>query len=133
MLFRSGAAVVGTPDDLIEAILHLQQITGGFGVVLGFAHDWANVEATRRSWDLVARYVMPAVNGTINAQIASADYVAARKTELMAGASAAVMSKIMADEKASAAMATTIQQMQSRTAPAENDPTFRPGGGLPRQ
>ncbi|MFM2076818.1 MAG: hypothetical protein RJA49_708, partial [Actinomycetota bacterium] len=58
-----GAAVIGTPDDLIEAILELQKTTGGFGVVLGFANDWANLEATRRSWDLVARYVIPAVNG----------------------------------------------------------------------
>ncbi len=126
-----GAAVVGTPDDLIEAILNLQEITGGFGVVLGFAHDWANLEATRRSWDLVARYVVPAVNGTIRPQMASAEYVTANKAELMAGASAAVMSKIMADQNAAAAMATTMQQMQARMANQENDPVFRPGGGLP--
>ena len=55
----AGAAVVGTPDDLIAAIRNLQEVTGGFGVVLGFVHDWANIEATRRSWDLVARYVIP--------------------------------------------------------------------------
>jgi len=128
---EGGAAVVGTPDDLIAAIEHLQKITGGFGVVLGFAHDWANVEATRRSWDLVSRYVMPAVQGTLRPQIASADYVAANKTELMAGASAAVMSKIMSDPTAAAAMATTMQQMQARAAKQENDPVFRPGGGLP--
>jgi limonene 1,2-monooxygenase len=128
-----GAAVIGTPDDLIEAILGLQQVTGGFGVVLGFAHDWANIEATRRSWDLVARYVMPAVNGTIRPQIASAEYVGANKAELMAGASAAVMSKIMGDQKAAAAMATTMQQMQARAAKQENDPVFRPGGGLPAE
>ena len=126
-----GAAVVGTPDDLIEAILHLHKITGGFGVVLGFAHDWANPEATRRSWDLVARYVVPAIQGTIRPQQASADYVAANKAELMAGASAAVMSKIMGDPAAAAAMATTMQQMQARMAKKENDPVFRPGGGLP--
>jgi limonene 1,2-monooxygenase len=126
-----GAAVIGTPDDLIDAIRRLQQITGGFGVVLGFAHDWANVEATRRSWDLVARYVVPAVQGTILPQIASADYAAANKAELMAGASAAVMSKILADPAAAAAMATTMQQMQARMAQQENDPVFRPGGGLP--
>ncbi len=127
----AGAAVVGTPDDLIEAILHLQQITGGFGVVLGFAHDWANREATLRSWDLVARYVIPAVNGTIRPQMASAAYVGSRKAELMAGASAAVMSKIMSDEKAAAAMGVTMQQMADRMAGKENDPVFRPGGGLP--
>jgi limonene 1,2-monooxygenase len=126
-----GAAVIGTPDDLIEAIVNLQEITGGFGVVLGFANDWANIEATRRSWDLVARYVIPAVNGHLRTQIASADWVAENKTELMAGASAAVMSKIMGDEKAAAAMATTMQQMQARMANQENDPVFRPGGGLP--
>lgn len=134
-----GAAVVGTPDDLIEAVQNLQEITGGFGVVLGFAHDWANPENTLRSWDLVARYVVPAVNGTIRPQIASADYVAERKGELMAGASAAVMSKIMSDPNAAAAMATTIQQVAARAAKAkeqgetENDPVFRPGGGLPTQ
>jgi limonene 1,2-monooxygenase len=126
-----GAAVIGTPDDLIEAILQLQETTGGFGVVLGFANDWANIEHTRKSWDLVARYVIPAVNGTIRPQIASADYVAERKGELMAGASAAVMSKIMGDEKAAAAMGVTMQQMQARMAKQENDPVFRPGGGLP--
>ena len=53
------------------------------------------------------------------------------KTELMAGASAAVMSKIMGDEKAAAAMGVTMQQMQARMAKQENDPQFRPGGGLP--
>ena len=126
-----GAAVVGTPDDLIEAILNLQQITGGFGVVLGFAHDWADTEATRRSWDLVARYVMPAVNGHLRSQIASAKWVGDNKSTLMAGASAAVMSKIMGDETAAAAMATTMQQMAARMAKEENDPVFRPGGGLP--
>jgi limonene 1,2-monooxygenase len=126
-----GAAVIGTPDDLVEAILQLQETTGGFGVVLGFANDWANIEATRRSWDLVARYVMPAVQGQTRTQIDSADYVAERKSELMAGASAAVMSKIMGDEAAAAAMATTMQQMAARMAKQENDPVFRPGGGLP--
>ncbi len=128
-----GAAVIGTPDDLIAAIQQLQQVTGGFGVVLGFAHDWANVEATRRSWDLVARYVIPAVNGTTAPQIASAAYVAAHKTELIAGATAAVMNKILTHEGATAALATTMAQMAERAANSKdepvNDPAFRPGVG----
>jgi len=132
-----GAAVIGTPDDLIEAVLAMQETTGGFGTVLGFANDWANQEATLRSWDLVARYVIPAVNGHLRTQRESAAYVGARKVELMAGAGAAIMSKIMSHEGASAAMATTMQQMAAaRAAKAEgeapaNDPVFRPGGGLP--
>ena len=84
-----GAAVVGTPDDLVQAIEKLQTVTGGFGVVLGFAHDWANRENTLRSWDLVARYVIPALNGSIRPMQASADYVEANKAELIGGASAA--------------------------------------------
>ncbi|MFM7045823.1 MAG: LLM class flavin-dependent oxidoreductase [Ilumatobacteraceae bacterium] len=132
----AGAAVVGTPDDLIEAILTLQRITGGFGVVLGFAHDWANREATLRSWELVARYVIPAVTGITRPQISSAEYVAERKDELMKGATAAVLSKIMSHEGATKAMATTMQQAAERAARASasgdsNDPDFRPGGGVP--
>ena len=91
-----------------------------------------------RSWDLVARYVIPALNGYVRPMQASADYVDANKGELMAGASAAVMSKIMAHEGAAAAMATTMAQMAERAAARKaknegeaNDPVFRPGAGLP--
>ncbi|MEY2416986.1 MAG: limonene 1,2-monooxygenase, partial [Ilumatobacteraceae bacterium] len=126
------------PDDLIQAINNLQKLTGGFGVVLGFAHDWANRENARRSWDMVARYVIPAVNGSVTPMQASADYVEANKAELMGGASAAVMSKILAHEGAAAAMATTMAQMAERAAKRNahneepgNDPAFRPGAGLP--
>jgi limonene 1,2-monooxygenase len=111
-----GAGVVGTPDDLVQAIENLQKVTGGFGVVLGFAHDWANRENTLRSWDLVARYVIPALNGSVRPMQASADYVEANKAELIGGASAAVMSKIMAHEGAAAALATTMAQMAERQA-----------------
>lgn len=126
-----GAAVVGTPDDLVNAINHLQNITGGFGVVLGFAHDWANREATMRSWELVARYVIPALNGTVRPMQASADYVEANKATLMASAGAAVMQKIMAHEGAQAAMVTTMQQMAARSGQRES--AFRPGAGVPTE
>ena len=127
----AGAAVIGTPDDLIEAIRHMQEITGGFGVLLGFAHDWANKEATARSWELVARYVVPALRGTVLPMQASADYVEANKTALMASASAAVMQKIMAHEGAQAAMVTTIKQMSDKANTRES--TFRPGAGVPTE
>ena len=51
--------------------------------MLGFAHDWANRENSRRSWDLVARYVIPALNGSVRPMQASADYVEANKAELI--------------------------------------------------
>jgi limonene 1,2-monooxygenase len=125
----AGAAVVGTPDDLIAAIRHLQEITGGFGVVLGFAHDWANREASMRSWELVSRYVVPALNGSVRTMQASADYVHDHKAELMAAAGAAVMQKIMAHEGAQQAMVTTMKQMAERA--NQRETTFRPGAGIP--
>ena len=60
-----GNAVIGTPDDLINKIKEMVDLTGGFGAVIGFAHDWANRENTKNSWDLVARYVVPEVNSML--------------------------------------------------------------------
>lgn len=108
----TGTAVIGTPDDLVARIRHLQEITGGFGVVVGFAHDWANREATLRSWDLVARYVIPELNGYTRSLHASAEYVHENKEQLMAGASAAVLAKIQQHDKARDALATTLRQSQ---------------------
>jgi limonene 1,2-monooxygenase len=127
-----GAAVVGTPDDLVRSIRNLQQVTGGFGVVLGFAHDWADREATQRSWELVARYVIPELQGTIRPMQASADWVTANKAELIAGAGKAVMSKIMSHAGAAQAMATTMANMAkaAEAKPGQGDTTFRPGAGL---
>jgi limonene 1,2-monooxygenase len=123
-----GASVIGTPDDLVAAIRNMQVLTGGFGVVLGFAHDWANREATMRSWELVARYVVPEVNGILRPMRESAAYVEEHKSELIAGAARAVSAKIYAHEGAAAAMATTLQQIANRK---EREIDVRPGAGIP--
>ena len=102
--------MIGTPDDLVAAIRHIQELTGGFGVVIGFAHDWANWEATTRRWDLVARYVIPEVNGVTRLR-ASMQYLHDHQAELMAGASRAVMEKVMAHEGAAAAMGVTMERI----------------------
>ena len=57
------SAVVGTPDDLVDFIKSMVELTGGFGTAIGFVHDWANPRDTAASWDLVARYVIPEING----------------------------------------------------------------------
>ena len=126
----AGAAVVGTPDDLVAAIRHLQEITGGFGVVLGFAHDWADREATLRSWELFARYVVPELNGYTAGLRASQQYLHDNQAELMGGASRAVMSKIMAHEGAAKAMATTMEQMQASRRQRRRGRSG-PGAGVP--
>ena len=63
---EDSTAVIGTPDDLIQKIQEMLEITGGFGAVIGFAHDWANRENTKKSWDLVARYVIPEINSMLD-------------------------------------------------------------------
>lgn len=110
----AGAAVVGTPDELVAAVRNLQQVTGGFGVVLGFAHDWASREAMLRSWELFARFVVPELNGYTRNQRGSADFLHDNKEGLIKGAAAAIMAKIQADPRAAAAMAVTMQQAKEQ-------------------
>jgi len=68
-------AVIGTPNDLINKIQEMIEVTGGFGSVIGFAHDWANRENTKKSWDLVARYVIPEINSMLDDYKDSLDFV----------------------------------------------------------
>lgn len=116
---EQSAAVIGTPDDLIEAIQKMVQITGGFGTVIGFVHDWANPKDTFNSWDLVARYVIPEINGYLTSFRESQEYVINHR-DVFERAGQAVVSKIMENETAAAAMAeqvTAQSAMQSHNAP----------------
>lgn len=59
-LTENGIACIGTPDDCIRHFERLWQGSeGGFGAVLLLAHNWADWEATKRSYELMARYVHP--------------------------------------------------------------------------
>ncbi len=105
--FVPGAAtVIGTPDDLIAAIRKLIPLTGGFGTVIGFVHDWANREHTRRSWDMVARYVIPELNGMMDRYRESREFVINNRGAFEQ-AGKAVMNKILEHEGATAALAKT--------------------------
>ena len=70
--------------------------------MIGFAHDWANPDATRRSWELVARYVVPELNGLIRPLRGSMDFVAGNRA-VFERAQQAVMTKIAGNERAAAA------------------------------
>ena len=105
--FAPGAvATIGTPDDLVERIKAVLAISGGFGTVVGFVHDWANPENTRRSWDMVARYVIPEINGYITKLRESQKFVIENRA-VFERAGQAVMAKIMENEKAAAALPLT--------------------------
>ncbi len=79
------------------------QVSGGVGAIIGFAHDWANPENTRRSWDMVARYVVPEINGYLDGLRRSQKFVIENRA-IFERAGQAVMSKIMQNEKAAAAL-----------------------------
>lgn len=104
------AAVIGTPDDLVARIKSVLDISGGFGTVVGFVHDWANPENTFRSWDMVARYVVPELNNYIAGLRKSREFVATNR-EYFDRAKQAVMAKITENEAAAAALAVTKSPM----------------------
>jgi limonene 1,2-monooxygenase len=47
----------------VEYLRRFQDQTGGFGAFLFFASEWADPEATRRSYELFARRVAPRFDG----------------------------------------------------------------------
>ena len=100
---ETAAGVIGTPDDLIENILQMQEVTGGFGVMMGFVNDWAEPEAMFRSWDLVARHVVPAVNGQLASMQESNEFVIENRS-YFDRAGKAILAKIFENERAAAAL-----------------------------
>src|SRR5258707_8451354 len=114
--FAPGAvATIGTPDDLVERMKSVLDISGGFGTVVGFVHDWANPENTMRSWDMVARYVVPEINGYVANLRKSREFVINNRDSFNR-AREAVMSKINENEAAAAALAVTQSSMLGASA-----------------
>lgn len=104
--FSDGStAVIGTPDDLVTKIKEMIKMTGGFGCVIGFVHDWANRENTLKSWDLVARYVIPEINGLVDDYRDSYKFVTQNR-ETWTRAQEAVMNKITSNERSAKIMET---------------------------
>ena len=79
----TGLAVIGTPDDAAAQIERLWDKSGGFGSYLFMGHDWADREATLRSYELVARFVMPRFQGTLGRLQASRDWAAENRGTFM--------------------------------------------------
>jgi limonene 1,2-monooxygenase len=122
--FVPGAvATIGTPDDLVARIKSVLEISGGFGTVVGFVHDWANPENTRRSWDMVARYVVPEINGYLAGLRTSREFVANNR-EYFNRARQAVMAKITENPAAAAALKVTKSPLLA--ASASNVPDLNP-------
>jgi limonene 1,2-monooxygenase len=105
-LVPGSASVIGTPDDLVKMIKSVHEKSGGFGTVVGFVHDWANPENTFRSWDLVARYVMPEINGYVTKLRESERHLQVNRA-VFERAGQAIMAKIMENKDAAEALKVT--------------------------
>jgi limonene 1,2-monooxygenase len=77
---ESDYAVIGDPDDAIRRIEQLRAQSGGFGCFLQLAHNWADWDATLRSYELIARYVMPSFQDANAGRRASLEWAAANRT-----------------------------------------------------
>jgi limonene 1,2-monooxygenase len=79
----SGLGAIGTPDACAEQIERLwKQSNGGFGAYLLLAHNWADPQATRRSYELIARQVMPQFQGHKQATLDAAQRARQVRAEL---------------------------------------------------
>jgi limonene 1,2-monooxygenase len=91
----SGLAVIGTPDQAAAQIQRLvDQSNGGFGAYLFMANEWANTEATKHSYELFARYVMPQFQGSLPSPQESRDWAASNRPAFIGAATEAVMKAI---------------------------------------
>lgn len=87
---KLGNWIVGTPDDLVAAIHRFGEATGGYGGLLLQATEWANREKTLKSYELLARYVMPRFQGSLVGIETSYSRSVAHSTELFAERTAAM-------------------------------------------
>jgi limonene 1,2-monooxygenase len=93
-LIASGMAVVGTPDDCVAQIERLQKQSGGFGCFLQLAHNWADFENTKKSYELIARYVMPKFQELNTNREASLNWARNNRENFMGQAMMAVGSRV---------------------------------------
>jgi limonene 1,2-monooxygenase len=96
-MMRGGFVIVGTPDDLIAQIERLEEQSGGFGAFLVTAHEWADRLATRRSYELIARYVMPHFQDTRAYTRRSMEWVQANRAAFLGAAAQGMMEAIQKD------------------------------------
>ncbi|TCK27138.1 LLM class flavin-dependent oxidoreductase [Pseudonocardia endophytica] len=69
----AGIGAIGTVEDAKEQVQKLVDQSGGFGTMLLLGHEWANPEATKRSWELIAQYVLPEFQGQAASTLAARD------------------------------------------------------------
>jgi len=93
-MIASGMAVIGTPDDAVAQLERLERQSGGYGCFLQLAHEWANERATHKSYELIARHVMPRFQHTNDLREKSLTYAIENRARIMSEAGGAIMKEI---------------------------------------
>ncbi len=100
---EGGRGAIGTPDDALRVLENYWQRTGGFGCILMLAHDWADWEATKRSYEMFARYVLPRFEERNAWRSQSMDWLRANRADFSAQRNTAIakaVEKHFSEEKA---------------------------------
>ncbi len=93
-LVENKAACIGTPDDAIAYIETLLEGSSGFGAIMELAHNWANWDATKRHYELMARYVHPHFQNSRILRYTSYDSARSNSDRFRAQSQAAVQAEI---------------------------------------
>jgi limonene 1,2-monooxygenase len=97
---NNGLGVVGTPEMAVAQIEELlEQSNGGFGAYLTLAHNWANPQATKKSYELFARHVMPHFQGQVQSTVDAASRARTARPHLAEQSLAAVEQATVAYEE----------------------------------
>ena len=88
--------IVGTPEDAIEKIQTLVDLSGGFGTLLCFAHEWAPTDKLLKSYELLMRYVAPVFQGHVDRLTWARDFVEDNRRGIF-GATPKAMTKAFDD------------------------------------
>lgn len=94
-LIAARGGLAGTPDEAVEYLEALWEKTGGFGTIVLTGTNWMGFEATKRSYELFMRYVLPRFNGSNARRDRSLEWVFENR-ENFSGANQAAIEKAVA-------------------------------------
>ncbi len=111
-MIESGMAVIGTPDDAIDRIEQMWEKSGGFGTQMLWSHNWADWAETKRSYELITRYVFPhfQASGSMAQRQGSYDWVAENHDSFIGSAQGAVKEMTDKHEAERAAKGTDVEK-----------------------
>jgi limonene 1,2-monooxygenase len=96
-LVDSGLAVIGTPRDAVRQLRRLQKQSGGFGCFLQMAHNWADWEQTKKSYELFMRFVAPEFQSGNKNRRASYRWAAGNRETFIGAAGHAIEKEMQRD------------------------------------